>query len=138
MLNGVKRACSRRRLASQSALRITASVVLLLHFPGIFKISIMQWKHIFDIAIRKKGETADAREAKIFDDFNVFTRLYLLEPRIGGVEQTQTSNKPKLRTNSNFAQTQTSNKPKLRTNLNFAQTQTSNKLKLQTNPKVSG
>ena len=31
--------------------------------------------------------------------------------RIGGVEQTQTSNKPKVRTNLNFEQTQTSNKP---------------------------
>ena len=31
------------------------------------------------------------------------------------------------RINLNFAQTQTSNKPKVRTNLNFEQTQTSNK-----------
>ena len=35
--------------------------------------------------------------------------LYPLETSIGGVEQTQTSNKPKVRTNLNFEQTQTSN-----------------------------
>ena len=33
-------------------------------------------------------------------------RLYPLEPRIGGVEQTQTSHEPKLRKNPNFEQTQ--------------------------------
>ena len=33
-------------------------------------------------------------------------RLYPLEPRIGGVEQTQSSNEPKLRPNPNFQQTQ--------------------------------
>ena len=60
------------------------------------------------------------------------------QQRIGGVEQTQTSNKLKLRTNPNFAQTQSSNKPKARTNLNFEQTQTSNKYKFRTNQKVSG
>ena len=47
--------------------------------------------------------------------------LYPLEPRIGEVEQTQTSNKLKLRINPNFAQTQTLNKPKLRTNPKFEQ-----------------
>ena len=59
--------------------------------------------------------------------------LVSLELTIGGVEQTQTSNKPKHRTNTNFVQTQTSDKTKLRKNPNFEQTQNSNKLKLQIN-----
>ena len=48
--------------------------------------------------------------------------LYPLDSRIVRVKQTQTSNKPKLRTNPNFEQTETSNKPKLRTNPNSEQT----------------
>ena len=81
-------------------------------------------------------ETLAARTfvSKAFDYIYIYIYIYSLGPKISGVEQTQTSNKLKLRTNSNFEQTQTSNKPKLRTNPNLEQTQTSNEPKLRTNP----
>ena len=59
---------------------------------------------------------------KIWSPQNIYINLladfgfYPLEPRIGEVEQTQTSNKSKVRTNLNFEQTQTSNESKFRTN----------------------
>ena len=56
-----------------------------------------------------RGKNVSSVKKQNWQDYNLYiyiytsgSRLYPLGPRIGGVEQTQTSHKPELRTNPNF------------------------------------
>ena len=66
--------------------------------------------------------------------------IYLQLANLGALRAPVSARTPNRwsRINPNFEQTQTSNKPKVRTNPNFEQIQISNKPKVRTNPKVSG
>ena len=82
--------------------------------------------HQLDLYYNLQKYKCGYRPTKVYENIYVLADLGALraplpaiEPWIGGVEQTQTVHKSKLRTNPNCAQTQTSNKPKVRTNLNF-------------------